>query len=153
MDQHESLGRLNSLAKAWAGSSVPFETTEQIREFARNPGKYARGLDSPLKEAIDEMVDLFPTLSTSDRSSVSSSLNRSAQNALLRFAMSRSVLAGRLASPALVSRGLVALAVEGGRLDIRDSIGALHQLHDSANALGIECPSNIFGCCRISPQG
>jgi hypothetical protein len=130
----DPIDKLNSLAKTREENSVRFQTTEQLRELFCNPTKFRPPTDEPLQEAIDNVVDLFLIVCANDRRVMTSRLNRYAQSALLAYASSMSQLAVQLSSPVSVHRGLIALAAEGGNLDIRDSIAALASLNDSATS-------------------
>lgn len=152
MSIDDQIGEINVLAEAWEATSVPFKTTEELREFFSNPKKYISSLGTPLEEAIDRMVELFPGLSMAERASASSILNRAAKNALLRYAGTLSMRATDQRAPNFVNKALVALAVEGGSLDIRDSIGLLRGLRDSATALGLDVPTEFSAASKLMPH-
>jgi len=59
------------------------------------------------------------------------------QAMLMSFAANAAVLAVRRNAPELIAVGLCALAIEGGRGDIRDSIMVLAKLYHSAIKLGV----------------
>jgi hypothetical protein len=61
------------------------------------------------------------------------------------------VLAVRRNSPELVRSGLLALAVEGGRVDIRDSIVCLAKLYHSGTRLAADVGTTFSEVAALTP--
>src|SRR5580658_814707 len=132
---NDAVAHLNQLAADSAKSQIPMRTTEELREFFRNPPK--REYNVALEEAMTAVVKLFETADESGRRKIISELSEHARNGFLGYAVDMAVLAIRRQSPVLIERGLTALVIEGASHDFRDSIVALAKLYHSAVKLGM----------------
>ena len=150
----ESIDALNSLAAERERNSPRFTTTEQLREFFLDPSRFATPRPDSLVEALNHLIDLFASLSPADRRSVTSRLNRAAKNQMLIHANSLCSLAGQQGSPDLIGKALAALVIEGGNIDIRDSILALGALHEAAAKLGMDARETFRAAASMAdPAG
>lgn len=137
MKAKEAIARLNGLALRSVSGQEPLRTTEDVRAFLRNPPKHDL---VPVDELIAPIIDAFRAADGVDRQKIVLKLGEGAQRALRSYAANMAVLAVRRNSADLVDLGLFALAVEGGRPDIRDSIVVLAKLYHSAVRLGMNAP-------------
>jgi len=132
----DAIERLNALAAEFVKNQVPLQTTEELLEFFKNPPQ--RPYSVLREEAMTSVVKMFETADDNGRRSITLRLSVSARNGFLGYSVDMAVLAVRNQSPALIRQGLVALVIEGGSQDYRDSIVALAKLHHSAVKLGME---------------
>ena len=132
----DAIERLNALAAEFVKNQVPLQTTEELLEFFKNPPQ--RPYSVLREEAMTSVVKMFETADDNGRRSITLRLSVSARNGFLGYSVNMAVLAVRNQSPALIRQGLVALVIEGGSQDYRDSIVALAKLHHSAVKLGME---------------
>ncbi len=131
----DAIDHLNALAADSGRDQTPMRTTEQLREFFKNPPK--RPYSVPLEEALTSVVKMFAMADENARREIASRLTPSARNRLLGYAADMAVLAVRRQSPALIEQGLIAIAIENASRDWRDSIAAMAKLYHSASKLGM----------------
>lgn len=146
MNVNEAIDRLNRLTSRSAKRREPMRTTEDLREFFRNP---PQGNSSPPDELMTAVIDAFRVADAASRRKIGTKFGPDAQRAFLSFAANMAVLAVRRNAPELVAVGLCALAVEGGRGDIRDSIVVLAKLYHSAIKLGMSALDTFSGAASL----
>ena len=137
----EAIKHLNALAEDSIKGQVTMRTTEEVLHFLKNPPK--RAYSVPLEEARTSVVTLFWDADTRSRREIVSSMNKPAKEGFLDYAANMAVLAIRTQSPILIEQGLIGLVIEGGSLDLRDSIVVLSKLYHSAAKLGLNA-RNVF---------
>jgi hypothetical protein len=135
MQTDEWINRLNALSEPSEAAKRRL-TPLQLQELFNHPPKKA-DFDQ-CTELIASIVEAFATSDSNGRLRVVSRLSQHASRALIGYAHKMATDAVRQASPDLVVRGLVALAIEGGRWDIRDSIIPMALLYHSALKLGMD---------------
>ena len=86
---------------------------------------------------IDGLCETFAVSPLAEREAMPA-LEPAVRPALLDYAWRMAQQAVRNSDPSAVTRGLTALVVESGRMDIRDSIMRMAVLYHSAVALGLE---------------
>jgi len=150
MNVGEAIDRLNKITSNSPERLTPFKTTEELRRFFRNPRKQGPG---PPAELIGPIVEAFKTAKDAGRQRIVSKLSPHAQGAFLGYAADMAVLAVRRGSRELVVSGLTALAIEGGRFDIRDSIVALAKLYHSALKLGMDAAGAFRDVAALANPG
>jgi len=99
------------------------------------------------------IVDAFRVAHEAGRRQIASKLNSHAQRAMLGYSAGMAVRTVRQGSADLVVCGLTALAIEGGRFDIRDSIVALAKLHHSALKLGMDASDAFRDVAALANRG
>jgi hypothetical protein len=138
---HDPIEHLNKLARDAAKDQVPMRTTAELIQFFKNPPK--RTYSVPLEDAMTSVVTMFRTADDNSRRQMVSSLTQDARNGFLGYAAAMANLAIREQSPSLIEQGLIAIVIEGGKLDWRDSLVALAKLYHSAVKLGMDA-QNAF---------
>jgi hypothetical protein len=151
MDTDNALEELNNLAAASVAGQIPMRTTEELLAFFKNPPKPAHSF--PLEQAMTSVVTIFATADANTRRAIASRLNVPAQNGLLRYAADMAVRAVKSQSPALIEQGLIALVIEGGSRDYRDSVVALAQLYRSAVQLGMDARTVFKRAALLADAG
>ncbi len=138
-----ALSTLDGVVDRFNAAATELQKTEFRR--ARTPGEWqqlARNAHTrdyaKLFGAVVPVVEAFGAADTSDRARVAAKLNPDAQGILRTFAGSIPVQAVRRDSPALITHGLIALAILGEIDDIRDLTFYLAALHYSAMKLRID---------------
>ena len=147
----EAIDLLNTLADEAAKNSRKFHTMEEIREFLKNPPKKPRSI--PMDEAMASIVAAFRDADDETRHDIASRLNRHARNRFLGYAANMAVLAVRQNAPDLIEQGLVALVIEDGTADWRDSVVALFQLCHSAGKLGMDVAATFAKIAQLAEPG
>ena len=142
MSIDDAIEHLNNLAADSVKGQIPMRTTEELRDFFKNPPR--RAYSVPLEEAMTTIVKIFGEADENGRRAIASRLNADARKGFLGYAATMAVLSVRLQSPAFVEQGLIALVIEGASQDSRDSIVALAKLYHSAVKLGMN-PEQAFG--------
>jgi len=140
MQTDEWIDRLNALSEPSEAAKRPL-TPLQLRALFHHPPKKADFDQCTADEEsglIASIVEAFASSNSSGRLRIVSRLSQNASRALIGYAHKMATDAVRQTSPDLVVRGLVALAIEGGRWDIRDSIMPMALLHHSALKLGMD---------------
>jgi hypothetical protein len=138
MHTDEWTDRLNSLSEPREAAKRPL-TSQQLQELFKHPPK--RADFDQCTELIASIVGAFATSDSTGRLRIVSRLSGHTSNALLSYAFKMATEAVRQVSPDLAVRGLVALAIDGARRDIRDCITAMALLHHSALKLGMDVRS------------
>ena len=135
MQLDDLVDRLNALSEPAEAAKKPL-TLQRVQELFRHPPKL---LDfDPGMGLVTSIVAAFTSANPSARLRLVSRLSKNSSNPLLSYAYKMAIDAVRQTSPELVVRGLAALAIEGGRIDIRDSIIPMALLHHSALKLGMD---------------
>ena len=134
LNVNEAIERLNRFTSRSARRREPTHTTEELRSFFAKP---PQGDSPPPDEPMMAVISAFRGADETARRNIVTKLDADAQCAFLSYAPNMALLAVRRTAPELVVVGLCALAVEGARRDIRDSIVALAKLHHSAIKLGM----------------
>ena len=147
----EAIDVLNLLAEEAAKNSRRFHTMEEIREFLENPPKRPRSI--PMDEAMASIVAAFRDADEETRRGIASRLNKHARSRFLGCAAHMAVLAIRQSAPDLIEQGLVALVIENGGQDWRDSIVALFQLYHSASKLGMDVEATFAKVALLAEPG
>jgi hypothetical protein len=147
----DAIDRLNALAAEFVKNQVPLRTTEELREFFKNPPQ--RAYSVLREEAMTSVVKLFEAADDNGRRAITSRLSVSARNGFLGYSVDMAVLAVRNQSAALIEQGLVALVIEGGSQDYRDSIVALAKLHHSAVKLGMDSRKALEKAASLADPG
>ena len=102
------------------------------------PGDYRnRPLPPDAITSVESLVDVFFT-EPSDRTRIVESVRPEFSFVFFMFAANAAVEAVRRHNPALLTRGLLALAVENLTFDFRDTLRILAQLYNSARLLGLD---------------
>jgi hypothetical protein len=140
MQTDEWIDRLNSLSEPSEAAKRPL-TSHQLQELFKHPPK--RADFDQCTELIASIVGAFATSDSTGRLRIVSRLSEHTSNALLSYAFQMATEAVRQTSPDLVVRGLTALAIDGGRRDIRDCITGMALLHHSALKLGMDIRSTF----------
>jgi hypothetical protein len=140
MQTDEWIDRLNSLSEPSEAAKRPL-TSHQLQELFKHPPK--RADFDQCTELIASIVGAFATSDSTGRLRIVSRLSEHTSNALHSYAFQMATEAVRQTSPDLVVRGLTALAIDGGRRDIRDCITGMALLHHSALKLGMDIRSTF----------
>ncbi len=151
MSFDSAIQHLNNLAADSVKGQVPLRTTEELREFFKNPPM--RAYSVPLEEAMTTIVKMFGETDENGRRAIRSKLNADARRGFLGYAATMAVLAVRLQAPALVEQGLIALVIEGASRDSRDSIVALAKLYHSAVKLSINAQKAFQDAASLAEPG
>jgi hypothetical protein len=136
-----TIAYLNMLAAHSSKGQVPMRTTQELRDFFKNPPEHEYSVE--LEEAMTLVVTMFRTADENNRREIAAGLSSHARNGFLGYAADMAVLAVRRQSPALIEQGLIALVIEAASQDFRDSIVALAKLYYSAAKLGMD-PQKAF---------
>ncbi len=133
------------LNEATVRPPVPLSQDEVMTLGRRGSPEFLRLVDRMTSNApqVPEarfrlVIDAFEKAGPEARQRMTDRLSRDSRNALMGYASGLAVLAVRRDSADLIRLGLLALAVEGGREDTRDSIHCLAKLYHSAMKLGID---------------
>ena len=148
---NDAISHLNNLAAESAASSVPMRTTQELRDFFKNPPR--REYSVALEDAITSVVRMFGTADENRRGEIVSQLSSPARNSFLGYASSMAVLAVRGQSPTLIEQGLIALVIEGASQDFRDSVKALAMLYHSATKLGMDPQKAFYKAASLAEPG
>lgn len=119
-------------------------TLDEVRELVKNPPKRPRSI--PMEQAMAATVEAFRN---GDRSTTSK-LTKYARREFLGHAARMSVEAVRQNNSDLIEQGLVALIMESGGGDWRDSIIALFQLYHSAVKIGMDAQAAITKIAELA---
>jgi hypothetical protein len=150
MDLEAAIDRLNTLAEPSAEDLRPL-SPDELRELLNNPRKRERSI--PAEEAMSAIVADFRNADQATRRSITSRLSPHARRKFLGYAAIMAVLAVRQNSPALIEQGLVALVIEDGGDDWRDSLIALFQIYHSAIKLGMDAEKTFAEFARLAEPG
>ena len=107
---------------------------EAARMLAPAPPPPSDRLDA----VIASILERFRVADESNRATLASQLNRFALKRLIRYSAEAAEEALTQRSPHLVELGLMAVALEGGREELRDSIMSLAMLYYTAQQLDID---------------
>src|SRR5229473_2541750 len=80
----DAIDHLNALAAESAKVDKPMRTTEELREFFKNPPK--RAYSVPLEEAMAAIVEIFRMADENGRRAITSKLNEHARHGFLGYA-------------------------------------------------------------------
>jgi hypothetical protein len=147
----DAIERLNKFAEESVKDQVLMRTMEEVLNFFKNPPK--RAYSGPLEEVRSSVVKIFGMADEKGRRSITSRLSVNARNGFLEYAAAMAVLAVRTQAQPLVEQGLIALAIEGGSQDWRDSIVVLAKLYHSAVKLGMDTQKVFEKAARIAEPG
>lgn len=146
-----AIARVNALSEPSEAERRPLTLWNFVwvllRYLARRPK--IRSDSAASVGLIAEIVPAYRSAETDVRRKIASSLSAHTSNALIGFAAKMAVEAVNQNTPELVSRGLVALAIDGGRVDLRDGIVAMALLHHTAVKLGTDT-QRVFAEAAIS---
>jgi hypothetical protein len=146
MNVYDAISRLNSLT----ASPSKEEVSARNKRLSSPPGP-PKLVRHPSEEFIAPIVDTFRVADAFERQAIVSSLSEISGQYVGAYAAVMAVLAVRQGSPDFVLRGLIALAIEGGGLDIRNSIPILATLHHSALKLGMDAQQTFSDIAALSP--
>jgi hypothetical protein len=148
---NDAIAYLNKLAADSVQGQVPMRTTQELRDFFKNPPK--REYSVALEDAMTAVVKMFQAAGENSRRAITSTLSPHARRGLLGYAADMAVLAVRRDSQALIQQGLAALVIEGASFDLRDSIGALAKLYHSAVKLGMNAEQTFETAASLAEPG
>jgi hypothetical protein len=143
------IDRANAIAAETFKRWVSLRTLEDARNLVKMPPLPPDQFD----EVISSIIEDFRTSDPASRKAISSRLNRYSQKRLLGYATGMAELAVRRQSPDLVSEGLIALVIEGGREDIRDSVSCLAALYNSAVKLQLDAAKTFADVASLGEPG
>jgi hypothetical protein len=146
----EAVARLNTLSAPTAEETRRL-SPDEVRELLKNPPKRKRSL--PAEEAMTAIVADFRDADETTRRSIASRLSRHARRKFLGYAATMAALAVRQNSPDLIEQGLVALVVEEGGGDWRDSLIVVFQLYHSAVKLGMDAEKTFARIAGLAGEG
>ena len=146
MNIDELVDRLNVVASR-SFAREPFKTTEELRNFLDNQ---QRRTPFVRDEVISKIIDTYRTTDDPGRTLIISKLTQPALALLLQYAAEAAARAVRDGSPEKIVAGLVALAIEGGRRDIRDSIVNLARLYHSALRLRMDAEATFSDTATLA---
>jgi hypothetical protein len=127
----EWIDRLNALSAPGEAARKPL-TNQQVKDLLlEHPPKELPDSEART-ELVGSIVDAFASSGAAGRLRIVTRLSDDTSKALLNYAFRMATDAVRQTSPDLVVRGLVALVIDGGRLDSRDCIVRMALLHHSA---------------------
>ncbi|MEO8129045.1 MAG: hypothetical protein ABJF23_21460 [Bryobacteraceae bacterium] len=147
----DAIEHLNQFAEESVKDQVPMRTTEEVLDFFKNPPK--RAYSVPLEEVRSSVVKIFGMADEKVRHAITSRLSVNARNGFLEYAAAMSVLAVRTQAQPLIEQGLIALVIEGGSQDWRDSILVLAKLYNSAAKLGMDTQKVFEKAASIAEPG
>jgi hypothetical protein len=150
MKIEEAIDRLNTLAGPTAEETRPL-SSEELRELLKTPRKRERSI--PAEEATAAIVEEFSDADENTRRSITAKLTSYARSRFLSYAAEAAVLAVRQTSPLLIEKGLVALVIENGGDDWRDSLLVLFQLYHSAKKLGMDAEETFARISLLAEPG
>ena len=151
MNLDEAIERLNALAAEAVKNDRPLRTTEELKAFFKNPPKRPRSI--PMEEAMAAIIAAFRVADQDSRRAIASRLNKHAHRRFLGQAARMAVQAVRENSPDCIEQGLVALLLEEGGGDWRDSIVALFQLYHSAGKIGVDAARTFSKVADLGKPG
>ena len=96
-----------------------------------------------LDEDFHELIALFSQASQAERDGMLKKIDSNAAGALMAFGKRMAVWGARQNARDLLLKGLIALVIDGGRYDIRDTISIMPLLYHSAMKIGVD-PQNLF---------
>jgi hypothetical protein len=151
MEENDAVEYLNTLAADSREEQIHMRTTEELREFFKNPPR--REYSVALEEATTSVVKIFEVVDENSRRTIMSRLSSHARNGFLAYAADMAVLAVRRQSPKLIEQGLTAIVIEGASRDFRDSIVALAKLYHSAAKLGMDAKKAFEEAASLADPG
>jgi hypothetical protein len=131
---------------------------EQIRDLAidlagpRSKGYGLRPIPCDLDDEIGTLVDTFANATASERKTLTDAFGPEQAFGLMAYAERMAILAVRNRSPDLLKNGLLALVLEGFKLDARENIMRLALLDHSALKIGMN-PEQLFEEAARSATG
>lgn len=140
-------------ANAFAAETFERWVSTRTMEEARNLVKMRPLPPDRFDEVISSIIEAFRISDLGGRKAIASRLNLYSQKRLLGYATDMAALAVRRQSPGLVLEGLMALVVEGGREDIRDSIGSLAALYHSTVKLQLDAAKTFANVASLGESG
>jgi len=141
----EIIDQANAIAAETFKRWVSMRTMEEARNLVKMPPLPTDRFD----EVISSIIEAFRTSDPASRKAIASRLSQYSQKRLLGYATGLAALPVRRQSPGLVLEGLMALVVEGGREDIRDSIVSLAVLYHSAVELQLDAAKTFAGVASL----
>lgn len=135
---------VTSRRRFWA---LPMESTllQSITMLKEStPADYVWGHSYPhVVDVMHDIVRQYVQADQATRASAQESLDLRVRWVILQYAWECSERAVRTGDPELVREGLLSIAIEDGRYDLRDSIVRMAVLHASACALTLD-PLSLF---------
>jgi hypothetical protein len=114
------------------------ELAEELNSLALDEGSRSHpGRVTAATEALRHCSEAFMAADEQRRRAVALGLTPEARHLLLNFAWDSAEQAVETKSPELVAVGLLALAIEGGEIDIAASTDRIAVLHRSGRKLGL----------------
>jgi hypothetical protein len=145
----------NIIDEANATAAETFRRWVAMRtmEDARNLVKMPPMPPDHLQEAISTIIEAFRMADQPARRAIAFRVNEYLQGRLLGYATDMASLAIRRNAPDCVAQGLMALAIEGGREELRDSITALAMLYHSAVRLNMDAVKAFAEAATLATPG
>ncbi len=126
-----------------------FESIQNVRweEFFR------RELPTDAVESIECLIDAFASSGPKEREKMTQRVDRSFACVFPAFAKRAAVESVRRNDPALLKRGLIALAIENAKVDLRDTLPYLAFVYHSACKLNVSALELFRDTAKIAcPQ-
>jgi hypothetical protein len=122
---------------------------EIIERIAANISQYAyrrfekKPMPCSLDDDFHDLISLFSQASHTEREAMLSRIDADTAGALMAFSWRMAVWGARQNSRDLLLKGLIALVIDGGKYDIRDTISIMPLLYHSAIKINID-PQSLF---------
>jgi hypothetical protein len=140
-------------ANAKAAESFTRWVTMRTMDDARDLVKMPPMPPDDIEEAILTIMEAFKMTGEPGRRAIMSKLNEYLQKRLLGYAAERAAQAVRSGVPDCIKQGLMALVVEGGREEFRDSITAMAMLYHSAERLNMNAAQMFAEAASLATPG
>jgi hypothetical protein len=144
MTLDEAVETLNTLSVPTPEQSRRL-SLEEVRDLVKDPPKQPRSI--PMEQAMAVIVEAFRNGQRTFE------LTKHARRKFLGFAANMAVLAVRENAPDRIEQGLIALVIEDGGGDWRDSVVVLFQLYHSAEKLGMETAATFAKIAPLANPG
>lgn len=96
-----------------------------------------------LDDDFHDLISLFSQASHTEREAMLKGVDAKIAGALMAFSWRMGIWGARKNSREMLLKGLIALVIDGGKSDIRDTISIMPVLYHSAEKIGID-PQNLF---------
>jgi len=96
-----------------------------------------------LDDDFNAMISMFSQASQTEREEMLKQIDGKTADALAAFGWRMAVWGARLNSRELLLKGLIALVMDGGKMDIRDTINVMPVLYHSAVKINVD-PQTLF---------
>ncbi|MGH9754193.1 MAG: hypothetical protein ACREA2_15555 [Blastocatellia bacterium] len=103
--------------------------------------------DKPMPCELDDdfhgLINLFSQASPAEREAILKRIDANLARALMAFSWRMGVWGARKNSREMLLKGLIALVIDGGKFDIRDTISIMPVLYHSAVKINVD-PQSLF---------